>query len=123
MSRTTMVLDAEYLPEPCDVATREAERAAFGAERMPAGRGDFSLATWCNGVDVDWWSTFEEDMLALSRRYPDWLFTVYAEGEASDDLWYQHFCNGRTQTRYVEFVFPDIDMDYLTGKKEELSCS
>ena len=41
------------------------------------------------------WYDHTEDMLALSRLYPNYRFDLYGEGEERDDNWIEHYKNGR----------------------------
>ncbi len=45
----------------------------------------------------DTWYDHEEDMLALSKQFPQILFELECQGELPDDLWRQFFQNGKTQ--------------------------
>ena len=44
----------------------------------------------------DTWYNHEEDMLAISKQFPELLFVLEGEGENNDDLWKQYFRNGKT---------------------------
>lgn len=41
------------------------------------------------------WYAHDEDMLKLSRRFPNGtVFTLYGRGEDDDDIWKTEYCNG-----------------------------
>lgn len=43
------------------------------------------------------WYNHEDDMLRLSREFPDILFELHGEGEEAGDLWRKYFKNGKVQ--------------------------
>lgn len=45
----------------------------------------------------DTWYNYVENMLDLSTKFPDVLFSVYCVGEDRDDVWTRYFKNGMTQ--------------------------
>lgn len=55
------------------------------------------------------WYDWDKDMAALSLEYPDILFTLYGDGEDSDDLWCAYFLNGKKQIAAAEIVYPPFD--------------
>lgn len=40
------------------------------------------------------WYDHEEDMLKLSKEYPDCVFILQGEGEDRKDLWRNYYCRG-----------------------------
>ncbi len=58
--------------------------------------------------DCKWYSS-QQDMLEVSKKFPELLIRVHGNGEESDDIWYHYFHNGKQQFCKVEFVFPDMD--------------
>ena len=59
--------------------------------------------------DAAKWYDCEEDMLLLSRQFPDVRFTVSGEGEENRDIWEEHFLNGKCQYCPAEIVIPEYD--------------
>jgi hypothetical protein len=55
-------------------------------------------------LDSAKWYSSEEDMKLLSSEFADILFTVYGDGEESDDLWVAYYKNGKG----TEFMKPSI---------------
>lgn len=48
------------------------------------------------------WYDHDEDMLELSRRFPNGtVFTLYGKGEEDDDIWKTEYCNGDIICHYV----------------------
>ena len=52
------------------------------------------------------WYSSEQDMLLLSRKFPEFVFHLHGEGENRDDIWEEHFWNGFHQ-RYLARVVLD----------------
>ena len=50
-----------------------------------------------SGDTRDWekWYGHEETLCGWSRRYPNTLFCLHAEGEDSDGIWDKYFFDGR----------------------------
>lgn len=63
------------------------------------------------------WSSDADDMVKLSIAFPDFVFRLHGEGEASDDMWYEYFCNGKFQFCPVTLVYPDQDIRELTENR------
>lgn len=55
------------------------------------------------------WRNHEKDMRALSKKFPDVLFTLEGEGEESGDIWKQYHKNGLCQHAKAEIVFSPFD--------------
>ena len=60
------------------------------------------------------WYDHDEDMRAVSRRFPDRLITMYGQGEDHDDLWYAYFKNGKMQHCQAKITFDPYDENQLT---------
>ena len=59
------------------------------------------------------WSDHEEDMLSISKEFPDIHFELHGEGEINDDVWTQHFVNGKSQLCRAEIIIPPFDPEKL----------
>lgn len=55
------------------------------------------------------WCDYEKDMLFLSSRFPDILFTLRGAGENPDDRWVLYFLDGKRQGGAAEIIFPEFD--------------
>lgn len=56
--------------------------------------------------DDDTWFEYEEDMLAISKLFPQVRFVLSGCGERNEDQWRQAFIDGRTQRCEGITVFP-----------------
>ena len=54
------------------------------------------------------WYDCEEDMIKVSKRYPDLLFEVERIGEDPDDRVIMRFKNGDSESVTGEFVYEDF---------------
>lgn len=61
---------------------------------------------------VNWFSE-EEDMLELSREFPDVRFEVHGEGDNQGDIWEDHFLNGMTYRSHAEITIPEFNPELL----------
>lgn len=55
------------------------------------------------------WYEYEEDMLAISRAFPDYIFQLDGKGEESGDIWRKYFYRGQMQGGKVQIIFPELD--------------
>src|SRR5271167_3366834 len=55
------------------------------------------------------WYDHKDEMIALSKRFPDTLFTLYGDGEESRDLWVKYFKNGKMQSYEAEIIYPPVN--------------
>lgn len=60
------------------------------------------------------WYDCDEDMLLLSSRFQDILFSLYGSGDNSDDIWLHYFKNGRAMFNGIEVVYNDFDESKLS---------
>ena len=51
------------------------------------------------------WYSHEEDMLDISRQFPDVTFLLSGEGENQGDMWDEYFHNGTAELCTAEIVF------------------
>lgn len=56
------------------------------------------------------WYEYVDDMKEVSLLVPDVKFTVYGNGEESEDIWYHYFLNGQDCYCPVKITFPDNDL-------------
>lgn len=66
--------------------------------------GWFGVAKWYN---------HQEDMAYLSMKFPGVLFTLYGNGDDSEDFWYEYYKNGMVQNCPAHITFDDYDESLL----------
>lgn len=94
--------------ERIDALKREIEKMqVFEYVSMVLGL-NYGVA-WVNAK----WYDHDEDMLALSCRFPDFFFTLNGSGEGQGDLWSTYYCNGKMQECRAEIVWPKFDYEEL----------
>ena len=81
---------------------------------------DPDLRDRLDGIDDDGssadsvtWYNHEQDIRELSLAYPDYVFTLYGDGDDSEDMWYKHFKNGKMQACYAKITYDDYDENKL----------
>lgn len=50
------------------------------------------------------WYEHEEDMINISKQFPNFVFKLHGEGEDNDDVWDQYFYQGHTELCVWSFV-------------------
>ncbi len=65
------------------------------------------------------WYHYEEDMVALSVRWPNLTFQLRGFGEDNSDIWVQYFRNGLTYREDAEVVFPAYDESKMRKPEKE----
>lgn len=59
------------------------------------------------------WYDHDEDMLLLSRRFPNILFTLHGDGENQEDMWNAYYANGKMQYCPAEITYPDFNEEWM----------
>lgn len=63
------------------------------------------------------WYNHEEDMLEVSRAFPDTLFELHGEGEEPGDLWRKYFKNGKIQRCPAQITYEEYNESKLQEAK------
>lgn len=78
-------------------------------------------------IDYGWesefikWYDYEDDMLTLSHRFPDILFTLYGNGEDDEDMWCAYYYDGAVQNAPAVISYDKFDENKLVkSNKQEL---
>lgn len=74
---------------------------------------EISGYTYLFDQEVKWYEHIE-DMLTLSKEFPEIVFTLNGEGEESGDVWVAYFLNGKHVVHKAEIVLPKFDINDLT---------
>lgn len=74
---------------------------------------DFPM-DWYDGEDY-WcgeggWYSHQEDMIDLSKQFPEVLFTLSGEGEDREDNWIEYYRNGKVAISWGSIVYDDVDI-------------
>lgn len=64
-------------------------------------------------IDCIKWYGHDEDMCKLSTMYPNHMFILTDDGEASDDYWQSHYYRGNMSTSKAERILPPVDWQAL----------
>ena len=73
------------------------------------GHNDFDL----QADDTTKWYEHDEEMLELSKQFPETIFCLYGDGEESTDMWYSYYKNGRMQHCPARIEFDEYDESKL----------
>ena len=63
--------------------------------------------------DSQTWHAHEMDLRPFSRKHPYALFTLYGFGEESDDIWEEHYKDGKMQRCEAKIIIPEFDASLL----------
>lgn len=79
-----------------DIAEAIADESGFGGNIF---RHDYCECKWYG---------HKEDMLNVSKKFPDVIFILTGEGEEPGDLWKKRFVNGQVDEVRAEITYPDF---------------
>ena len=66
---------------------------------------------WYGWSAYEKWYDHDDDMLALSTRFPDVVFQLYGDGEDSEDRWMTYYKNGRCQVDALHITVEEDPFD------------
>lgn len=52
------------------------------------------------------WDDWEEDIMLISKEFPNYEFIVEGRGESREDWWIAYFCNGVVKMEYAKIISP-----------------
>lgn len=55
------------------------------------------------------WYDWLEDMIKMSRDFPNVLFKLHGEGEQNEDVWDAYFLNGKSQVHKAKMIIDECD--------------
>lgn len=73
------------------------------------GDGDIDIGYYGNAK----WYDYHTDMLLLSSRFHDVLFSLSGYGENSEDIWRVYYLNGAYMDDGIEIIYHDFDESKL----------
>lgn len=59
------------------------------------------------GWDSLKWYGHEKDLIELSKRFPEVLFTLEGHGEEKEDIWREYYRNGQIQWAPAQIIFDE----------------
>lgn len=90
-------------------ALKEFEEAADAGETT---LDDVEYSYMLKGMEFNAkWYHYDRDMLSVSKRFPELLFVIEANGEESGDIWRAYFRNGKQKRIEPEMNWPEVDFD------------
>lgn len=75
--------------------------------------GNIDDGFFCNAK----WYDHNEDMLLLSTRFPNILFSLHGYGEDSGDIWLNYFKAGRVMYEGLKLIQQDFDENQLSDDR------
>ncbi len=106
-----MMKAASLLPGPKSIFSEEflnKMRSAQVAFALLDKRAWECIEAALNEGDSQQWNE-HNDMIALSKAFPDYVFELSGEGEEAGDVWTKWFCRGKHQGGKAEIVLPKFD--------------
>lgn len=59
------------------------------------------------------WYEHHEEMIELSKRFPETIFCLYGDGEENGDTWYKYYKNGKSQYCPAKITYDEYDESKL----------
>jgi hypothetical protein len=73
----------------------------------------YALGSDGTGGDRCKWYEHHDQMLAISKKYPDALFTLSGEGEEAGDIWTKYYRAGKSQQAQATIIVDEFDESKL----------
>lgn len=64
-------------------------------------------------IDTMKWYHHKEEMLEISKKYPEFVFILDGEGEDSADVWREFYRNGESYRWELQYNLPQFDETLL----------
>ena len=71
-----------------------------------------------NLYDTIKWYSCTENMIQISKLYPDVVFKLCGDGEDRDDRWIEYYCNGEAVRSQASIVYPPVDVSSIGKIKD-----
>lgn len=59
------------------------------------------------------WYENHEEMIELSKHFPETIFCLYGDGEETGDTWYKYYKNGKSQYCPAKITYDEYDESKL----------
>lgn len=59
------------------------------------------------------WYEHHEEMVELSKHFPETVFCLYGDGEENGDTWYTYYKNGKSQHCPAKITYDEYDESKL----------
>lgn len=83
---------------------------AFIEEGIKVDGWPYLSEVWYGRGNTLTWHDHRKDMVRLSAVFPDVLFTLWGDGEETDDLWKEYYLNGKCQIARAVITYPDCGL-------------
>lgn len=84
--------------------------ASIALEKVDKEILEFFEAVLAHNADETKWYDHEDDMKAISKALPEFLFELHGEGEEAGDIWTKWFCRGKMQGGKAKVILPALDL-------------
>lgn len=74
---------------------------------------DYAMDESGEGEEPVKWYSHVKDMLSLSEKYPDVVFSLKGDGEEQGDSWFKYFRDGKMQECYAKIEYDPYDESKL----------
>lgn len=109
---TNFSLKVIEIIEDAEIEVDEVEFPEFNEKNMYDG--DLSVQELISGYsDSMKWYDYEEDMIEISKKFPNLIFILDGNGEESGDIWRKFYMNGKTYSWQLIIEKPNFDPEKL----------
>ena len=99
--------ELDMMPWPCEDKEREIKANIIARiDNIDINEVDSRDMEWFLYNEMKWYS-HQEDMLEVSKLFPDTIFVLHGEGEDHNDLWNEYYCDGEMERVEAEFIYPE----------------
>lgn len=89
------------------------------SKRLQEISGFQPIALCGDSCDYIKWRNRDEDMISLSKEYPDVLFILDGNGDDADDIWRAYYQNGKYKYSKADIIykpFNELEWKELNNK-------
>lgn len=74
----------------------------------------FNSLTFTANNEVKWYE-YDEDMLAISKQFPDYVFQLHGDGEETEDFWFAYYQNGKLEYCPAHLIYKEPQEIFWSG--------